>query len=238
MLSVYDVDKKNQHLSIDLIEAGPRILPVLPERVAESASKELEKLGVKIHTHTRITKVVSDGFIDADDTLIPADLMVWAAGVKVQSWVADTGLEVNPINQVECTPSLKSKTDDSVYVIGDCCAIEMSDGRRVPPRAQSAHQMASVVAKNIQRELKGSPLIDFKYTDYGSLVNLSRFSTVGSLMGNLMKGSMFIEGRIARIMYLSLYRMHQLAIHGYLKGPFIIALSRISKIIRPKIKLH
>lgn len=238
MLSVYDVDKKNQYLSIDLIEAGPRILPVLPERVAESASKELEKLGVKIHTHTRITKVVSDGFIDADDTLIPADLMVWAAGVKVQSWVADTGLEVNPINQVECSPSLRSKTDDSVYVIGDCCAIEMSDGRRVPPRAQSAHQMASVVAKNIQRELKGSPLIDFKYTDYGSLVNLSRFSTVGSLMGNLMKGSMFIEGRIARIMYLSLYRMHQLAIHGYLKGPFIIALSRISKIIRPKIKLH
>ena len=79
---------------------------------------------------------------------------------------------------------------------------------------------------------------DFKYTDYGSLVNLSRFSTIGSLMGNLMRGSMFIEGKIARIMYLSLYRMHQLAIHGYLKGPFIILLSRISKIIRPKIKLH
>ena len=238
VLSVYDFDKKNERLSINLIEAGPRILPVLPERIAESASEELEKLGVEIRTNTRITKVVSEGFIDADNNLIPADLMVWAAGVKVQSWVVDTGLEVNSINQVECMPSLKSKTDDSVYVIGDCSSITMSDGTRVPPRAQSAHQMASAVAKNIQRELKGIALLDFKYTDYGSLVNLSRFSTVGSLMGNLMKGSMFVEGRIARVMYLSLYRMHQLAIHGWWKGPFIIALSRISKIIRPKIKLH
>jgi NADH dehydrogenase len=237
-LSVYDLDKKHQHLSIDLIEAGPRILPVLPQRIADSASKELQKLGVKLHTNTRITQVVSDGFIDADDKLIAADLMVWAAGVKVQSWVAETGLEVNRINQVECRPTLKSKTDDSVYVIGDCCAIQMSDGRRVPPRAQSAHQMATTVAKNIRREVDGMALIDFKYTDYGSLVNLSRFSTVGSLMGNLMKGSMFVEGKVARVMYLSLYRMHQLAIHGWLKGPFIIALSRLSKIIRPKIKLH
>jgi len=238
MLSVYDFGKKSERLSIDLIEAGPRILPVLPERIAESASEELEKLGVQIRTNTRITKVVNEGFIDADDTLIPADLMIWAAGVKVQSWIAGTGLEVNRINQIECMASLKSKTDDSVYVVGDCCSISMSDGMRVPPRAQSAHQMASVVAKNIQRELKGIALLDFNYTDYGSLVNLSRFSTVGSLMGNLMKGSMFVEGRIARVMYLSLYRMHQLAIHGWWKGPFIIALSRISKIIRPKIKLH
>ena len=164
--------------------------------------------------------------------------MVWAAGVKVQSWMQDTGLELNRINQIECLPSLKSKSDEFIYVIGDCCAITMPDGLKVPPRAQSAHQMASTAAKNIIRELNGKELVNFKYTDYGSLINLSRFSTVGSLMGNLMKGSMFIEGKIARIMYLSLYRMHQLTIHGYIKGPFIIALGRISKIIRPKIKLH
>ncbi len=114
----------------------------------------------------------------------------------------------------------------------------MEEGGKVPPRAQSAHQMASTVAKNIVRELSGKDLVEFKYTDYGSLVNLARFSTVGSLMGNLVKGSMFIEGKIARLMYLSLYRMHQLSIHGFIKGPFVILLSQISKIIRPKIKLH
>ena len=243
-LSAYDRDKRQQHLSIDLIEAGPRILPALPERIADAASNELEKLGVSIRTNTMITEAKSDGFNDANGQKIEADLMVWAAGVKVQPWVADIGLEVNRINQVECLATLKSKTDDSIYVIGDCCAIEMSSkdnseaAIKVPPRAQAAHQMANVAAKNIVNEFNNRALVNFSYTDYGSLVNLSRFSTVGSLMGNLVKGSMFIEGKIARIMYLSLYRMHQLAIHGYIKGPFIIALSRISKIIRPKIKLH
>ncbi len=243
-LSAYDRDKRQQHLSIDLIEAGPRILPALPERIADAASNELEKLGVSIRTNTMITEAKSDGFNDANGQKIEADLMVWAAGVKVQSWVADIGLEVNRINQVECLATLKSKTDESIYVIGDCCAIEMPSKdnseapTKVPPRAQAAHQMASVAAQNIVNELNNRALVNFSYKDYGSLVNLSRFSTVGSLMGNLVKGSMFIEGKIARIMYLSLYRMHQLAIHGYIKGPFIIALSRISKIIRPKIKLH
>jgi len=164
--------------------------------------------------------------------------MVWAAGVKVQNWVSTTGLELNHINQVECERTLKTKTDARIYVIGDCCSITMSDGKRVPPRAQSAHQMATTASRNICREVNNKPLIDFKYNDYGSLINLSRFSTIGSLMGNLMKGSMFVEGKIARLMYLSLYRMHQLSIHGYLRGPFIIGLSSLSKIIRPKIKLH
>ncbi len=243
VVSVYDdTSKSAQTLEIDLIEAGPRILPALPERISESAKSELEKLGVRVRTNTRIIEAKEQGFIDADGALIEADLMVWAAGVRAESWLAEVGLDTNRINQIECHRTLKSANDNAVYAIGDCCHVEMINERgeaeKVPPRAQSAHQMASVVANNIIRELQGKSLVEFKYTDYGSLVNLARFSTVGSLMGNLMKGSMFIEGKIARFMYLSLYRMHQLAIHGYLKGPFVILLSQISKIIRPKIKLH
>jgi len=239
VVRIYDIDNnQGQPLNIDLIEAGPRILPALPEKIAESAAAELEKLNVNIHTSTMITEATEKGFITSEDKLIEADLMIWAAGVKVQNWLSEIGLEVNRINQAVCHRTLKSVNDESIYAIGDCCHVEMKDGSKVPPRAQSAHQMASVVAHNIIQELNGKELKEFTYTDYGSLVNLSRFSTVGSLMGNLMKGSMFIEGKIARIMYLSLYRMHQLAIHGYVKGPFIIFLSRISKIIRPKIKLH
>lgn len=239
VVSVYDnATGGGTQLSIDLIEAGPRILPALPERIAESATTELQKLGVRVRTDTRITEANSNGFVADSGELISADLMVWAAGVKAESWLAAIGLNTNRINQIECHRTLKSTSDSAIFAIGDCCHVEMDGGVKVPPRAQSAHQMASVVAKNIVRALDGKDLIDFKYTDYGSLVNLARFSTVGSLMGNLVKGSMFIEGRIARIMYLSLYRMHQLAIHGYLKGPFVILLSQISKIIRPKIKLH
>lgn len=239
VVNVYDGDgTTNLSLSVDLIEAGERILPALPERIAESAASELEKLGVRVRTQTRITEANDQGFIDADGELIKADLMVWAAGVKAQAWLAKVGLATNQLNQVRCGLTLKSESNESIYVIGDCCHVEMPDGVKVPPRAQAAHQMASVVASNVQREMIGKPLLNFMYKDYGSLVNLARFSTVGSLMGNLMRGTMFVEGRVARFVYLSLYRMHQLAIHGYIKGPFVILLSRISKIIRPKIKLH
>ncbi|MCH2191148.1 MAG: NAD(P)/FAD-dependent oxidoreductase [Gammaproteobacteria bacterium] len=224
--------------SIDLIEAGPRILPALPERIAIAATNELEKLGVRVHTNIKIIGAQSNGFIGDDNKLIEADLMVWAAGVKVESWLREVGLEVNKINQVVSHRTLKSISDENIFVVGDCADVEMPDGTKVPPRAQSAHQMADVVATNIVREFNGQPPLEFTYKDHGSLVNLSRFSTVGSLMGNLVKGSMFIEGKVARLMYLSLYRMHQLAIHGIFKGPFIILLSRVSKIIRPKIKLH
>ena len=204
VVKIYDIDNnQGQPLNIDLIEAGPRILPALPEKIAESAAAELEKLKVNIHTSTMITEANNKGFITSEGNTIEADIMIWAAGVKAQNWLAEIGLDVNRINQVMCHRTLKSVSDESVYAIGDCCHVEMEDGNKVPPRAQSAHQMASTVATNIIRELKGKELKEFKYTDYGSLVNLSRFSTVGSLMGNLTKGSMFIEGRIARFMYLS-----------------------------------
>ena len=114
----------------------------------------------------------------------------------------------------------------------------MGEGKFVPPRAQSAHQMASHAYKNICAQLNAEPLTDYVYKDHGSLVSLSRFSTVGSLMGNLTGGSMMIEGRIARIVYISLYRMHQIALHGYFKTAMVALSDKISRVFKPKLKLH
>lgn len=239
LLKMYDIQEGHrQHLEVNLIEAGSVILPALPERISQAAQNELERLGVVVHTNTRISEVQECGFLVDDGRLIEADLMVWSAGVKAPEWLVHTGLETNQVNQVRANADLKSVTNDCIYLVGDCVEIHSKDGERVPPRAQAAHQMATTVAENIQRELKGKATRAFVYRDYGSLINLSRFSTVGNLMGNLSKGSLMIEGRIARYMYLSLYRMHQLAIHGKIKGAVIIFLGWISKLIRPKIKLH
>lgn len=108
----------------------------------------------------------------------------------------------------------------------------------MPPRAQSAHQMAECVRHNFSALLKGEPQKPYLYKDHGSLVNLSRYSTVGSLMGNLTGNSMFIEGRIARFVYISLYRMHQIAIHGWPKALMVILAEKLGKVVRPKMKLH
>ncbi|MDN3647536.1 NAD(P)/FAD-dependent oxidoreductase [Reinekea marina] len=231
---------KPSQLKISLIEAGPRILPALPERISASAHKELGELGVDVKTNTLVARGEAGAFITKDDQAIEADLLVWAAGIKVpDQFAAMSDLETNRINQWQVKPTLQTTLDNNIYALGDCAACIMPDGKQVPPRAQSAHQMASHVYLNIARQLKGEPADkEYQYTDYGSLVNLSRYSTVGSLMGNLSKGSMMIEGRIARLMYVSLYRLHQLALHGWVRTGLRMVSDRINKIIRPRLKLH
>ena len=98
--------------------------------------------------------------------------------------------------------------------------------------------MAAIAFRNIAALIAGKKLKPFVYHDHGSLVSLSHFSTVGSLMGNLVGGRMAIEGRLARFVYVSLYRMHLIAIHGWLKGLALIAVGHVNHIIRPKLKLH
>ncbi|MGC7560631.1 NAD(P)/FAD-dependent oxidoreductase [Pasteurella sp. PK-2025] len=228
----------NTSLKVTLLEAGERLLPALPERISLSAIKELRALGVKVMTNTAVVEATADGLITNKGEKIEADLMVWAAGVKAPEITKQFGFETNRINQIAIKDTLQTLTDDSVYVIGDCAFLMQPNGKPVPPRAQSAHQMATVCLKNIIAQLEGKPLKSFVFDDKGSLVSFSRFGTVGSLMGNLTKGSMFVEGKIARVMYLSLYRMHQVALHGCIKTGLIMLVGRINRFLRPTMKLH
>ncbi len=148
------------------------------------------------------------------------------------------GLETNRINQLVVKPTLQTTRDDNIYVIGDLASCVQEDGSFVPPRAQAAHQMASRCFANIVAKLSDREQKPYIYSDHGSLVSLSRFSTVGSLMGNLSKGSMMVEGRIARMVYISLYRMHQMALHGMFKTGLIMLVGRINRVLRPSLKLH
>ncbi|MGF1626696.1 MAG: NAD(P)/FAD-dependent oxidoreductase [Alphaproteobacteria bacterium] len=230
----------NSRMAVTLIEAGPRILPAVPERIAQAAHKELERIGVAVLTATRIVEVTADGMRTADGAFIAAPLKVWAAGIKAPDFLRDiAGLETNRLNQLVVTRTLQTTRDERILAIGDCCSVTMPGAERpVPPRAQAAHQMASRVAGNFVRLLKGKPALPFVYKDHGSLVSLSRYSTIGSLMGNLIGGSMRVEGRIARFVYVSLYRLHLIAVHGWPRAIAMILVGHINRVIRPRIKLH
>jgi NADH dehydrogenase len=235
-LEVFDESR----LQVTLLEAGPRILPALPERLADAARAELEDLGVKVVTGARVTEITAEEIKTADGASYPTDLRVWAAGVRGADFLKDIGgLETTRSNQLVVRPTLQTTRDDRIFAIGDC-AFHLPPGaeRPIPPRAQSAHQMASTAYANIVGLITGKPLKDFVYHDYGSLVSLSRFSTVGSLMGNLVGGRLAIEGRLARLVYISLYHMHLLAIHGWLAGMGRIVMSQINQVTRPKLKIH
>lgn len=232
-------DLDSSKLNVNLVEAGERILPALPPRISSAAHQELTKLGVNVRTATMVTKADEQGLTTKDGELIPAQIMVWAAGIKAPDFIKDiAGLETNRINQLVVKSTLQTTRDDDIFVIGDLASCTQADGSFVPPRAQAAHQMASHAFSNIVAKINERELKDYIYKDHGSLVSLSRFSTVGSLMGNLTKGSMMVEGRIARVVYISLYRMHQIALHGPLKTGLMMLVGRINRVLRPNLKLH
>ena len=243
-LVAYGMERINAEtdVTITLIEAAPRVLPALPERIAAEATRILHKLNIKLRTDARVAGVTPNGVLLATGECIPAELVVWAAGVRAPAVLKDlAGLESNSINQLIVTPTLQTTRDPNVFAFGDCAAAiwqGQPEGTLIPPRAQAAHQQACYLAKQLRNRLEGKPASDFQYQDFGSLVSLGENWAVGGLMGNLAKGTLFIEGYIARFMYNMLYKKHQVGLHGIWK----VALETLSGWIRkgttPRIKLH
>ncbi|NDH43296.1 MAG: NAD(P)/FAD-dependent oxidoreductase, partial [Betaproteobacteria bacterium] len=174
-------------------------------------------------------------------TEIPAEMVVWAAGVKAPEFLSELGLETNAIHQIVVNPYLQSPSDPSIFALGDCAAapwLGRPSGATVPPRAQAAHQQASFMVGQIRRALAGKALKPWRYRDFGSLVSLGEYSTVGHLMGNFVGGNMWLEGLFARWMYLSLYKMHEIALHGAAKTALATLGRMITARTEPRVKLH
>lgn len=240
-LVAYGLDRiRPEDMRITLIEAGPRVLPALPERIARPVHQTTEKLGVTVLTGAAVSEVTADGLKTADGNFIPASLKVWAAGIRAPGFLKDLdGLESNRINQLQVRPTLQTTLDDDVFAFGDCAACPQpgTEGRNVPPRAQAAHQQASLLAKSLRLKISAQPLPEYRYRDYGSLISLSSFSAVGNLMGNLT-GSVMLEGWLARVFYVSLYRMHQMALYGVPRTLLLMLSDRIGRSTEPRLKLH
>ncbi len=227
------------HMRINLLEAGPRILPALPEKLTVDVTRELESLQVRVLTGTAVSRVTADGVYAGESDFIPAAIKVWTAGVKAPAFLADLDLETNRINQVRVGPDLRSLTDENIFAIGDCAECPTDDdGGKVPPRAQAAHQQATHLARTLIREVRGRrDTRHFVYRDYGALVTLGRYSTIGSLMGSIT-GSVKITGYVARLVYLSLYKSHQLALHGLWRTILLTLAFLLRRTVDPPIKLH
>ena len=239
----YGLDRidPGQDIRIVLIEAAPRILPAVPERVSGAALRLLRDIGVEVRTGAAVAEVLADGVRFASGEVMPAELVVWAAGVKAPEMLKDFGgLESNRLNQLVVHPTLQTTRDPNIFALGDCaaCAWLGKEGVNVPPRAQAAHQQASHMYRQIVARLEGRPLKPWQYRDFGSLVSLGKYSTVGNLMGGIVGGNLWVEGLFARLMYVSLYKLHELALHGFVK----VALDTLARLItrrtEPHVKLH
>ncbi len=230
----------DRDIRIILVEGAARILPGLPERISEATFKILTRMGVEVRTNARVSAVRADGIELAGGEFIPAELTVWAAGVKGPDVLANLdGLEVNRANQLVTEQTLLTTRDPDIFAIGDCAAAPRPGfDAPVPPRAQAAHQEALHLARQLKRRLQGLPPEPFVYRDFGSLVSFGRMGAIGNLMNLALGGNLFIEGVLARWAYRSLYKMHERALHGVTKTALGTLARGLSRRAEPKVKLH
>ena len=242
VLTAYGLENfhPERQIRICVIEAGPRILPGLPDHIAEGTVKVLTDLGVQVLTGERVVQVAAGGVKTATGREVRADFTVWAAGIRCNDILRDLdGLESNRVNQLVVKPTLETTRDPDVFAIGDCAACPWTEGKVLPPRAQTAHQQASHMVRTLKDRLAGrrSPA-PFRYRDFGSLVSLGHYDTIGQLMGFISSEKFRVEGWLAKMFYVSLYRQHIWALHGFWR----MALDTLARLIRrqvePKVKLH
>jgi NADH:ubiquinone reductase (H+-translocating) len=236
-LASYNLDHIDfdKYIKIVLIEAAPRILPALPDSMAAATAEVLRNLGVAVRTGTRVMAVRAGEVVLDGGEAVPAELIVWAAGIKAPDFLRDLdGLETDRINRLVVRPTLQTTRDNDIFAIGDCANCVLPGMTEpLPPRAQTAHQEADFMVKVVKARLRGEPLPSFKYRDLGSLVALADYETLGIVLHNVK-----LQGLIARLAYRSLHKRHLQALHGNFKVALDSLVKAVTRRTEPRIKLH
>lgn len=183
-----DMEHAAKHIDIYLIEAGPRILPMFSEKLSARAESDLHKLGVIVRTRTAVREVQSRKIIVKDGDPIPAEITIWAAGVKGEPTASNLNLPIVG-SRIDVEESLRVNHYPHVWAIGDIAGAKGSDGRFLPMVAPVAMQQGRFVAKQILRADKGQPLQPFKYLDKGSMATIGRHKAVVEVKNFRMAGA-------------------------------------------------
>ncbi len=183
-----DMKHAADHIDIYLIEAGPRILPMFSEKLSERAESDLRKLGVIVRTNTSVREVQSRKIIVKDGEPIPAEITVWAAGVKGEPTAEILNLPIVG-SRIDVEESLRVNHYPHIWAIGDIAGAKGADGRFLPMVAPVAMQQARFVAKQIVRAHKGEAVKAFKYLDKGSMATIGRHKAVVEVKNFRMAGA-------------------------------------------------
>ena len=224
---------------IVLIEAGSRLLPSFPEEISEATRVRLQALGVSVIVGGRVSRATEQGFELANGELIPANLRVWAAGVKAPEFLMQLGLQTTRSNQLLVNDEMQT-SDPDIYALGDCASYTLPGKQEaLPPTAQVAHQQARYLIETLPHVLErpGAKPVGFAYRDFGALVSLAHYDAYGSLgKFGLFNGGV-IRGRMAMLSHIMLYRSHQARLYGFWRGGLLWLIDLMNARLRPSIRL-
>lgn len=222
---------------IRILEAGERILGMLPDRLSKQVQQELDKLDIQVLTQQRVSRIDKRAIHTHSGQSLTSHIHMWVAGIKAPDWLSTLdGIDTNARHQIQVKATLQSVNDDNIFALGDCAECILND-KPVPARAQSAHQQASHLIGSFRALLKQKTIKPYRYVDYGSLVNLSGANSQGLIMSGFIR-TLSIEGKLAAIMYWGLYQAHQLSVHGFWRGLRLILLGSLHHSAKPRLKLH
>ena len=165
------------HIKINLIEAGPRILPMFSEKLSARGKEDLEKLGVTVHLNTAVKEIKPRSIDVSDGSKIPSEVTIWAAGVKGEP----TGAKLNlPLvnTRIDVENTLQVKNYPHIFAIGDIAGFIGENGRMLPMVAPVAMQQGRHVARQIKSLNSGQDLKPFKYVDKGSMATIGRHKAI------------------------------------------------------------
>ena len=175
------------HIRINLIEAGPRILPMFSEKLSARAKKDLGKLGVNVHLNTAVAEIKPRSIIVKNGDPIPSEVTIWAAGVKGEPAGAILNLPIVS-TRIDVDETLQVKHYPGIFAIGDIAGFVGKDGRFLPMVAPVAMQQGRFIAKQIKRLANGQALEAFKYIDKGSMATIGRHKAVVEVKNFRMSG--------------------------------------------------
>lgn len=226
-------------IKLAIIESSDRLLQALKPKISTVILNDLTKRGITVYTNQRVQSIEPHILHTAQGLNIPADMVVWAAGIKAPAVLTNLdGLELNAINQLIVHQTLQTTKDENIFAFGDCAYCPQGeDQKAVPPRAQAAHQQAAFLVKTISAHITNRSLPLYHYKDHGSLISLSQQNAVGQLM-SYIPGSLFLEGRVAQFLYLLLFKEHQAVLLGLWRTAFLTMSNFLTEKVKPRLKLH
>ena len=171
---------------IHLVEAGPRVLSAMPEKLAAATRRKLEQMGVEVHLGAAVTGIDAEG-VSIGERRIAARSVLWAAGVAASPLGAQLGASLDRAGRVRVAPDLSLPDHPEVFVVGDLAHVEQA-GQQLPGMAPAAKQMGAHAARAIRDRLAGRTARPFRYRDYGNLACVSRSSAVVDLRGLQLSG--------------------------------------------------
>jgi NADH dehydrogenase len=190
---------------IVLIEAGPRLLPAMPEALSERAARDLVELGVELRIGERVTNV-GDGFVQLDGERIEARTIFWAAGNAVGGLASVFDAPRDRSGRVRVLDDLSVPGYPEAFIVGDQ-AVLRSRGAEVPAVAPAAMQSGRAAARNIVHTVRGEGRERFRYRNKGDLATIGRYKAVGVVAGRQLTGWLaWWTWLFVHIMYLAGFR--------------------------------